>query len=433
LTTLYIRHPAKASIDSAGGAIGAIGATTGAALCQFALAGDGGNLLQQGAAALGSLTDLVASARRVVLLLSAADVSLLRVKMPPLSPARLRAALPNLVEEHILGEPGDNALAAAASQGADGLRAVAVVQQAWLAAIVKALLVQGARNIAALPAQLCLPLPPGGVAAAIETDDVGLELTLRLGVDEGLGLSMASQPLAALQTLRSFAGDAPVTLYLAPTQLPVYQELLGVVPGITLEAEHWAHWIAASKSAPIDLVPALGSAGAQARNWRRWRWPIGLAALAALVNIVGLNVEWLRLQRDADLVSASITQIFRAAYPKETVIVDAPLQMRRNIAAATANGGQAGADDFITLAAAYAEAIAGLPRKDVTATLDYREHALFVKPRADTVDAAAQKQIKAALAQRNLDLSETTPGTWQIRPIRDGAAGGNQTKREAIQ
>ena len=425
MTILYIRHPAKASIDSA------TGAASNAALCQFALAGDGGNLLQQGAAALDSMTDLVASARRVVLLLSATDVTVLRVKMPPLSPARLRVALPNLVEEFILGEPGDNALAAAALQGADGRRAVAVVQQAWLASLVKTLLGQGARSIAALPAQLCLPLPPGGVAAAIETDDIGLEMTLRLAVDEGLGLSMASQPLAALQTLRSFAGDAPLTLYLAPTQMPVYQELLAVVPGITIEADHWAHWIAASKSAGIDLVPVLGSAGAQARNLKRWRWPIGLAALAVLVNIAGLNIEWLRMQHDADLVSASITQIFRATYPRETVIVDAPLQMRRNIATARANGGQGASDDFMTLTAAYAEAIATLPRKGVTATLDYREHALFVKPRADTVDATAQKQVKAALAARNLDMAETTPGTWQIRPAADAAAGGNQTKREA--
>ncbi|HEV7815016.1 MAG TPA: type II secretion system protein GspL, partial [Janthinobacterium sp.] len=256
MTTLYIRHPAKASVDGASGGA--------APPCRFALAGDGGNLLQQGAAALASLTDLVASARRVVLLLGAADVTLLRVKMPPLSPARLRAALPNLVEEQILGEPGDNALAAAATQDGDGMRTVAVVQKAWLETLVKTLLAQGARSIAALPAQLCLPLPPGGAAAAIETDDVGLELTLRLAPAEGMGLSMASQPLAALQTLRAFAGETPLTLYLAADQLPVYQELLAVVPGITLETEHWAHWISASKGAGIDLVPALGNAGTQA-------------------------------------------------------------------------------------------------------------------------------------------------------------------------
>eukprot|EP01034_Spumella_vulgaris_P040866 gene40866-50565_t len=60
--------------------------------CHFALVGDGGNVMQQGASPLGNLADTVASARRVVLLLAAADVTLLHVPVPPLSNARLKAA-----------------------------------------------------------------------------------------------------------------------------------------------------------------------------------------------------------------------------------------------------------------------------------------------------------------------------------------------------
>ena len=122
MTTLYIRYPAKASIEHGA-----------AQSCPFALVGDGGNLLQQGAAALGNLADLVASARRVVLLLAASDVTLLRVKVPPLSAARLKAALPNLVEEQVLGDPADCVLAVAPAVDSSGMRTVAVVQRAWLA------------------------------------------------------------------------------------------------------------------------------------------------------------------------------------------------------------------------------------------------------------------------------------------------------------
>jgi general secretion pathway protein L len=409
LTTLYIRHPAKASVD--GSAAGSLPP------CQFALAGDGGNLLQQGAAALSSLGDLVASARRVVLLLSAADVTLLRVKMPPLSPSKLQQALPNLVEEQILGDPADCVLAASSVQDGDGQRAVAVAQRAWLAAIVQVLQGLGAHGIAVLPAQLCLPLAPGGAAAAIEADDVGLQLTLRLGPGEGLGLSTDSQPLAALQTLRAFAGETPLTLYLAPALLPLYQPLLDVVPGITLETDHWAHWISAAKGAGIDLAPALGSAGAAARQWLRWRWPLRLAALLVLLNIVGLNIEWLRLKRDADLVRASISQTFRSLYPKEPLTAFPLEQMRRHLAAIKADsGGEVAPDEFTALCAGFGEAMNILPRKALVASIDYREHALFVKLKPDSIDGAAQAQVKAALAARRLALSEPNPGTWQIRP-----------------
>ncbi|SFL74339.1 type II secretion system protein GspL [Rugamonas rubra] len=406
MTTLYIRYPAKASIEHGA-----------AQSCPFALVGDGGNLLQQGAAALGNLADLVASARRVVLLLAASDVTLLRVKVPPLSAARLKAALPNLVEEQVLGDPADCVLAAAPAADNSGMRTVAVVQRAWLEVLVKALLAQGAHSVSALPAQLCLPFQPGSVSAALNPGDKGLELTLRQSQYEGLGLALGAEPQDALHTLRALAGDAPVSLYLAPAMHAAWQPLLAApeLAGIALLEDHWAHWVAAAKTAAPDLAQGLGAASASARQWQRWRWPLRLAVLALLVNVVGLNAEWLRLRREADGVKQAMLQTFKAAYPKETVILDPAAQMRKNIAAARVDGGAAAPDEFLALCAAFGEAAAGLAGKDFVASLDYREHALQVKVKPNTVDGAALAQLKAALATRQLELSEAAPGTWQIR------------------
>jgi general secretion pathway protein L len=150
LSTLYIRHPARADGESAP--------------CSFALVADNGSVAQQGDGPLANLGELVLASKRVVLLLAGADVTLLDVKTPPLSAARLRAALPALVEEQVLGDPLDNVLVAAPVSAA-GMRTVAVVQRDWLAALVRHLLALGARTVAALPSQLCLPLasaPPSG-------------------------------------------------------------------------------------------------------------------------------------------------------------------------------------------------------------------------------------------------------------------------------
>jgi general secretion pathway protein L len=408
LTTLFIRYPAKASVDS--------GAAQG---CPFALVGDGGNLLQQGSSPLGNLADLVASARRVVLLLAASDVTLLRVKTPPLSAARLKAALPALVEEQVLGDPADCVLAASAADG-EGMRSVAVVQRAWLEVLVKALLAQGAHAVSVLPSQLCLPFQPGSVSAALTPGDTGYELIMRQSQFQGLGLALPAQPEPALHTLRALAGDEPVTLYLAPAQMAQFAPLAGEVPHLTLAEDHWAHWVAASRTAGLDLAPALGASGATARQWQRWRWPIRIAALAVLVNVVGINVEWLRLKREADAVRLSMTQIFKAAYPKETVILDPAAQMRKNISLAKSDSGQPGADEFTALSAAFGEALNVLPRKDIIATLEYKERALLVKVKPDTVDAAALAQLRSALQGRKLEMSEASPGAWQIRPATGG-------------
>jgi general secretion pathway protein L len=404
LTTLFIRYPAKASVDSGA-----------AQSCPFALAGDGGNLLQQGAAPLGNLADLVASARRVVLILAASDVTLLRVATPPLSAARLKAALPALVEEHLLGDPADCVLAAGPADG-EGLRTVAVVQRAWLEVLVKALLAQGAHAISAVPAQLCLPFQPGAVSAALEIADSGLELILRRSQYEGLGLSLGSDPEAALHTLRALAGEDPVSLYLNTAQTAQYSPLLsrlseaGQLSGIALAQDHWAHWIASARSAGLDLAAGLDAGGA-ARQWQRWRWPLRVAGLALLINVAGMNIEWLRLKKEADGVRQSMQQTFKSVYPNQVALYPAE-QMRRNIAQAKADSGQVSADEFTALSAAFAEA---LPQKDIVAGLEYRDRALQVKVKPNSVDAAGVGQIKAALAARKLDLTETAPGAWQIR------------------
>jgi general secretion pathway protein L len=396
LTTLYIRHPARAEGEGA--------------LCRFAVVNDGGIIEQQGEGPLRGLTDLVAASRRVVLLLAAPDVTLLDVQAPPLSGARLKAALPGLVEEHILGDPLDAVLVAGPAQPG-GTRPVAVVQRDWLEPLVRILLAQGARVVTALPSQLCLPLQPGSVTASIGYGD----LTLRQSLYQGIGLALDGNPSAALQTVRALAGDAPLVLYVPPEQLGEYQALaLEAGPGIALEADDWAHWIAGARGAALDLVPGLGAAGAAQRDWRRWRWPLRLAALALLVNLAGMNFEWIRLRREADAIRQQMTTTFRSAYPREPAI-DPVAQMRQNIARARANSGQLAPDEFTWLAAAFGEAARTLPRPPGIASIEYRERALSVKVKPETVDPASTNALRAALSAQNMSLQEAAAGTWQIR------------------
>ncbi len=403
MTTLYIRLPARA--DSEG------------TLAAYAEVADGGAISQSGEGALKSLGDLVAASRQVVLLLAAADVTLLHVKIPPLSGARLKAALPNLVEEHVLGDPAECVLVAALADSPDGSRTVAVAQRGWLETLVKALLAQGARKVMALPAQLCLPLQPGSASAAID----GAGITLRQGVAQGLGLALAGDAATALQTVSVLAGDVPLTLYVPAAAIGEYRALVAEAgPAITLEEEHWAHWIAGSKSTSFDLVPGLGAAGAKARDWQRWRWPIRLALAAVVVNLIGLNVEWLRLKREADATRQAMIQTFKAAYPKETVL-EPEAQMRRNIALAKASRGQMNPDEFTYLAAALGEAARGLPRPPAIASLTYGERALTVKLKPDSIDPAMVAPLQAALSARRIDLQDAGGGTWKLSSI-----GGKQ-------
>lgn len=399
MSTLYIRHPARGEGEHA--------------LAQYALVADSGTIAQQGEGALRNMADVMASSRKVVVMLAASDVTLLQVKVPPLSSARLKVALPGLVEEQVLGDPADLVLVPAPVSAPDGTRTVAVVQRSWLEPIVKLLLAQGAHGVSALPAQLCLPLEPGTVSGAIR----GGEITLRMAQFQGLGLDMTgAEPLVALQTARALAGDAPLNLYLPPAQLGEYQAIAAEVgPGVTLAADDWSVWVDGSHTTSLDLVPGLGSAGARAADWKRWRWPVALALLAFVVNVAGMNIEWLRMKREAEALRQSMVTTFRAAYPNETVILDPAAQMRKNIAMAKAAQGEVSSNEFVYLAAAFGEAMRGAGREAAIGSLEFRESALNVRLKPEANDPALANQVKSALAARGLSLTETAAGVWQIR------------------
>jgi general secretion pathway protein L len=409
LSTLYIRHPAKTAVDDA---------LPGTVLaCPFALAADNGNILQQGSAPLSSLSDAVAQAKRVVLLLAASDVTLLRVKVPPLSAARLKAALPSLVEEQLIADPADCAMAAAPQP--DGLHTVAVVQRRWLEQLAGSLAALGARKLTALPSQLCLPFQAGSVAAAVSygAQDGSIELALRLSQQDGMGLPiLAEQPQApapeVIQALRLIVPALPVTLYVPPAETAVYQEAADA--DISVQPDLWQHWIEGARPLALDLMPAVGGDSTSNIDWRRWRWPLALATLLAAVNIAALNIDWLRLKREAETLRLSMIQTFKSAYPNETVIIDPTAQMRQKIAAARHDAGQAAPDDFTALAAAFGEAMSGAGKAAGSiAALEYRDRSLFVKMSPNAELPAAQ--LKSALASRNLTLAEAPGGMWQIR------------------
>ncbi|QAU33280.1 type II secretion system protein GspL [Janthinobacterium sp. 17J80-10] len=417
MSTLYIRFPSKAAIENA--------SPEAAPECHFALATDSGAVEREGTAVLEQLGEAISAAQKVVVLLAASDVNLLQVQVPPLSASRLKAALPNLVEEQLMTDPAECILAAGPAMS-EGLRTIAVVNRTWLENAVQRVLALGARSVAVLPLQLCLPYQPDTVAATFAESGASLDvdLALRTGEQEGIGLALLpAQPEAAareaLQTLCALVPHQPIALYVQQARLPAWQaaaEALGQEERIALFADNWPRWIAGVRGLPFNLAAGLGGGGGPSLNLRAWRWPLVLAGLLLLVNIGVLNFQWLRLKGEAGELRAAMTQTFKSVYPKEPLTGDPVLQMRRNIDLARQRAGQAAPDDFLVLASAFGEAWQGAMQGRTgpgIATVEYNERTLQVtlKPEGEAPTA----QIQAALAARNLSLTPKTANVWQIR------------------
>jgi general secretion pathway protein L len=311
-----------------------------------------------------------------------------------------------------------------------GLRTVAVAQRGWLEIVMKAVLALGARNVSALPAQLCLPHRPGIVSAAIAQRDAEIDLTLRLSEQEGIGLPlMIEEPESAvnevLQALCAIVPSAPITLYVPQAALRAYQDQVNAVPGldqrITLVHDQWSRWIAGANGAGINLAAGLGTGGSAQANWRPWRWPLALAVVTLTINVAALNIDWWRMKREANSLRANMVQTYKTAYPKETVVLDPLAQMKQKIAEAQTAAGQLAPDDFTALSAKFGPAWAlvtqaAASRKTAApaiAAIEYRERSLWVRLKAP--GETPTEQFKAALAAQRLSLSEPEAGVWKIR------------------
>jgi general secretion pathway protein L len=415
---LYIRLPSKAAAESAEHWIGLH--------CPFALVSTGGAVEREGALPLSDLGEYVTKASRVVLLVAASDVSLLRVQVPPMSAARLKIALPNMVEDQLMADPADCAVVPGATS--EGLRTVAVIERAWLEILARSVTSLGANHVAALPAQLCLPWQEGVVAAAVTEHGIDIDLALRLSEQDGIGLPIMPEQAneaarEAVQALLAVVPSAPITLYVPQSAVPAYQDAVAEADGaerVSVYADNWARWISGAHHSSIDLLAGQSSGRGPGVDWRRWRWPLILAAAALVINVVGVNVEWFRMKREADALRASLTQIYRTAYPRDTVIVDPVAQMRQKIAAAKHISGQAAADDFTMLTAAFSEAWTGVAsggKSPAIAALEYRDRSLLVRLKPE--GEPPTNQMKSALAARDLALTLAPPQAgavvWQIR------------------
>ncbi|CAG2133217.1 hypothetical protein LMG31506_01201 [Cupriavidus yeoncheonensis] len=395
-------------------------------------------VLREGHAQIAALP----AAERLVLILAASDVLLTTATVPPLPPARLKQALPNLVEDalatdaqpcHIGVGPVLDGDAARPARG-PRRRLLMVANRAWLRAVLDAFAEHRHRRRHVLPAQMCLPLeapPEAGeagdddgapaqpatlvveAAAASLAPAEGMveptlapatapgsdqwQLTVRTGLHEGYGLLLGNDALAAWQALApegNWHGDASAV---ASAPVPALRQA---------RAADWRLWIAGAQGClqepGLDLAQFEFAQGRADRwNLLAWRLPLALAAGVVLVQLLGMNVHWLMLRHEQQRLEAAQLQTLHNAFPQIQTVLDAPLQMRRQVEQLRLASGRSTPDDFLPLADRFGQAARQLA-PDALQALEYRGRALVATLKPGT-DIAA---LRVAARQAGLQMEE---------------------------
>ena len=381
---------------------------------RYATVGDGAT---RGEAPLS----LLPRARETDLVFDCGDVFMTVIDAPRLAEARLRQALPNLLEDRLLGNPADSHFAFDATRGngkaEPGRLPVAVIDRGLLT---RAIDVMGDRQRlrAAYSEIHLLPTPAEGELTVRAEHG---RAVARSGAYEGFAFDLGepdSVPSALLlavrqrgiQRIRAFGSDAA---RLAALAAPL---------GVAVDASG-QDLDAAATAGAVNLLQgafaprgSLGSFAAQRIGPAQIKALAVWGVVAAATFIGGLNLYWLKLSSEEKALRGGMEAAFRSAFPQANAVVDPVLQTRRELGALRARAGVASTNDFSVLGT-QAGQILSMGPMGTLASLDYRDGALRLKFKPGSApDTNLQNMMRARAVQVGLALQFDADGSARLAP-----------------
>ncbi|WP_309679299.1 type II secretion system protein GspL [Polaromonas sp.] len=329
----------------------------------YALTPDGRTLSDHASAPL-ALLPAAPRGGEVVAVVPAALLSWHSVELPRgvgTGSPRLRPILDGLLEDRLLDESAQLHLALAPGAAAGGRAWVAACDKAWLRGHLQAL-EAAQRPVARIVPEFAPGTGPLQLHAVGEADSAQLVVT-----GEGVG-GVLRMPLAAatLTLLPPLSTDEELLVQAEPGVAALAEELLQRKVSLQTRPQRWLD-VARS---PWDLAQFdLASSGRtrtfkrlsvaarellQAPGWRPARWG---AVLLLLANLAGLNAWAWKVQSALQTRRAAVQGALTQTFPQIKLVVDAPLQMEREVALLRQATGAASGRDLEAMLAALGTAL----------------------------------------------------------------------------
>jgi len=364
---------------------------------------------------------LLPRADEVVAVVPGRMLSWHRIILPRVNSARLRSAIEGILEERLLDEPQNLhfALAPGATPGSSVW--VAACDRAWLQAALQALEAAG-RAVARVVPEYA-PLPEGSPPTLHVTGSPDSAWLVRCADDgvQMLPLGPAVHDSLDLDGSEDLATAEPAVAALAEQVLGRKVRVGHSAQGLVAAARSsWnlAQFDLASNS-QTRLTRRAGQAWvqwAQSAAWRPARW--GLATLV-LAHLFGLNV-WAWNERSAlQTKRGEVRSLLLQTFPKVPVVVDAPLQMAREVAALRLATGAVSNRDLEPMLAAVAQ---NAQTARSPSAIEFAANELTLKGFA--VPPAEASALNQALAAAGYS-SHGDGDAWVIKPAAN--AGGSLT------
>lgn len=358
------------------------GTIDAAAHFDYVLSTDGVTASSQGNAPLALLP---ANHDEVVVLVPVQVLSWHQVKLPAGSVPRvlsgerasnrLRAILDGALEDQLLDDPAQLHLALQPHATSEPLVWVAACDRVWLKAALSALAGAGLAVDRVVP-EFTPQALAGTVVVTGEAEHPRVAGLQRVLAAEG----DATAASAATGGLLACELSAPAMLLLGEAQAQGAQQTppqLVAEPAVAALAEAWfkrhatlqqrAERLLHAAQSPWDLAQFDLAHVNRDRRWAsvtqafvsflrapQWRVARVVLVLGVFVNLFGLNAWALREQALLNAKREAVRAVLLETFPKVPVVVDAPLQMAREVAALQRASGAAAGSDMESVLASFA-------------------------------------------------------------------------------
>jgi general secretion pathway protein L len=382
---------------------------TAATQWAYALTPDGRILESHGIAPAALLPAPRGAGAEVVAVVPVHALAWHRVELPkgiaPGSP-RLRAALEGMLEEQLLDDPESVHLALQPGAHAGQAIWVAACDRAWLRQALQAL------EAAGRPVGRIVPeFAPEGEAALYALGEPENGTLVTTSVEGVLALPMSAVAAALLPAL-----DDAAPRMAEPAVAALAEQLLQQKWSLQQAPQRWlqaaqTRWDLAqfefASAGRARMLKKFASAWGDLLRGPRWRPARWGAVVLVVAQIVGLNAWAWKERASLDGKREAVRRTLTQTFPHVKVIVDAPIQMEREITLLRQLTGAASGRDFEALLGALATA---LPPGKTPAGVEFSPGELRARGLALTPD-----EIRAVSANlKGQGYAATPQGDWLV-------------------
>ena len=346
------------------------------------------------------------SAARCEVIVPAALVLLIRAALPKANRRRQTTLLAFIAEEKIISEPEMNHIAVG-KYSADGSVALAVIDKGWLTHLLEQLKLRHLHPSRVVPETLLPELEPNSWAL-VWTGDGGF---LRTGdysgsVLDGSGDNMP--PPGLKLALRGADRPKKIVMHIFNANIPDIDRWSAQLEIDIVRGDDW-DWKKNTGSSPINLLQGEFGPKQIDLSWLpKLRPALIMLALMLSLQFFGIVTDWALLAHEKSHLDAEMVHIFRSSFPEASVVVDAPLQMDRKLAALRHAAGRQEPGDFLPLLAAISPALAALPQGALK-SIDYEPGKLGLNITLTGAEGIDSLQKNLAASRLHVQMEKQAP------------------------